>query len=239
MGKTLINCLIIDDERLDSLIIEENISANPSFRLVGTYTNPIESLELLNSENIDLLFLDVNMPFLNGVDFLKSLPDPPLCIFITKHPEYAVDAFDAHAIDYLLKPIKAERFQKAADRAEEYFEIRQKALQYTLRFENDFLLVKEGNQTSKVLTSEILYIEALANYTKIVTSDMKYITLANLKHFMEQLPEERFMRVHRSYAIAIDKISSLQAGEVVVQDRKIPVGKNYRQMVLQRFRSGR
>lgn len=235
MGKSPINCLIIDDERLDRLIIEEKIAEIPMFRLVGSYTNPVECLELIRGGQIDLLLMDINMPLLNGVEFLRATPDPPLCIFITKHPEYAIEAFEAHAIDYLLKPIKSDRFMKAADRVMEYFEIKKKALEYSLHFDNDFLLVKEGSRLSRVSTNKILYIEALANYTKVVTTDMNHITLTNLKRFMEQLPRERFMRVHRSYAVAIDKVSSVKAGEVSVQDKMIPVGKNYRQSVLMRF----
>lgn len=235
MGWPSINCLIVDDDNLDSGVIQEYISAFPALRLAGRYSNPIESLEILRTGKIDLLFLDVQMPAINGVDFLMALPDPPLCIFITQYPEYAIGAFEAKAIDYLLKPVRPERFRQAAVRAMEYFDIRKKALEYSLRFENDFLLVKEGNNTTKVLVDDIRYIEALANYTRIITGDRKLITLSNLKHFMEQLPAERFVRVHRSYAVALNKVKALLPNELEVEDIRIPIGKLYRQAVIQQF----
>jgi DNA-binding LytR/AlgR family response regulator len=237
MGKTPINCLIIDDDRLDRLVIEENISTIPSFRLTAAYSNPVESLDLLKTGKTDLLFLDVNMPVLNGVDFLKSLDNPPLCIFITKHPEYAIEAFEAQAIDYLLKPVKPDRFLQAANRAIEYFSIREKALQYSFRFENDFLLVKEGNSSTKVLINDILFIEALANYTRIVTVDRRLITLSNLKQFIQQLPADRFLRVHRSYAVALAKVTTILHNELVIENNRIPMGKLYRQETIRQFQS--
>jgi DNA-binding LytR/AlgR family response regulator len=237
MGLPPINCVIVDDDNLDSAVIRENISAFPAFRLAGLYSNPIESLEILRTGKIDLLFLDVQMPAINGVDFLKALPDPPLCIFITQYPEYAIGAFEAQAIDYLLKPVRPERFRQAAIRAMDYFDIRKKALEYSLRFEYDFLLVKEGMNTTKVLVDDIRYIEALANYTRIVTADRKLITLSNLKHFMEQLPAEKFVRVHRSYAVALDKVKTLLPNELVVEGVRIPIGKLYRQAAIQQFQT--
>jgi DNA-binding LytR/AlgR family response regulator len=237
MGNTPINCLIIDDDRLDTLVIDNNIATIPSFRLMATYSNPIESLEFVRAGSVDLLFLDVHMPALNGVDFLKSLDHPPLCIFITQHAEYAIEAFEAQAIDYLLKPVKPERFRQAANRAIDYFAIREKALQYSFRFDNDFLLVKEGSSTTKVLVNDILYIEALANYTRIITVDRKLITLSNLKQFMQQLPADRFLRIHRSYAVALEKVKTVLLSEVIVGDTPIPIGKLYRQEMIRRFES--
>jgi len=223
-----LHCVIIDDNRLDRMLLEEYISRHSFLSIAGSFHNAVESLEFIQRGNIDLLFIDVDMPVINGIDFLKSLQNPPPCIFVTVHPEFAIDAFDIQAIDYLLKPVKQERLDRAIQRTLELFEIKAKAVEYSLLFENDFLMIKEGTAVSKVNIHEILYLEALTNYTKIITARKNYITLNNLKNFLDHLPVDRFLRIHRSYAVAIDKIQGLDGNDLVVAEHRLPLGKTYR-----------
>jgi DNA-binding LytR/AlgR family response regulator len=224
----ILHCVIIDDNRLDRMLLEEYISRHSFLKIAGSFHNAVESLEFIQQGNIDLLFIDVDMPVINGIDFLKSLQNPPPCIFVTVHPEFAIDAFDIQAIDYLLKPVRQERLDRAIQRTLELFEIKAKAVEYSLRFENDFLMIKEGTSVSKVNIHEIIYLEALTNYTKIITVSKNHITLNNLKNFLDHLPMDRFLRIHRSYAVAIDKIQGLDGNDLVIAQHRLPLGKTYR-----------
>ncbi len=226
-----LNCVVIDDNRLERVLLEEHISKYSYLKVTASFSNPLESLEFIKKGTTDLLFIDVDMPVMTGVEFLKSLPSPPPCIFVTVHPEYAIDAFDIQAIDYLLKPVKPERLGRAIQRTLELLEIKAKATQYSLQFENDFLMIKEGTTVSKVHLHEIICLEALTNYTKVVTKEKNYITLNNLKNFLDQLPQNRFIRIHRSYAVAIDKVKGLDGNDLLIGGQSLPLGKTYRNEV--------
>ncbi len=229
----LINCLVIDDEEIDRMVMEDFVQSCPGLNLLGSFSNALESIETINTKDIDLVFLDIDMPVINGVDFLKKIENPPLCIFVTSHPDYALDAFELHAVDYLLKPVKKDRFEMAIERVYELTSIRQKALHYDLNFESDRLTIKEGNSMNKVLINDIIYLEALTNYTKVVTNARKYITLKNLKNFLEELPTDKFIRVHRSFAVAKNKINSTKDGEIKLGGFTVPMGKTYRKNINQ------
>jgi len=226
-----LNCVVIDDNRLERMLLEEYISRHSFLKITASFHNPVESLDFIKKGTIDLLFIDVDMPLMSGIEFIKSLPDPPPCIFVTVHPEFAIDAFDIQAIDYLLKPVNPERLDRAIQRTLELFEIKEKATQYSLRFENDFLMIKEGTAVNKVYLHEIIYLEALTNYTKIVTSGKNYITLNNLKNFLDELPKQKFLRIHRSYAVAIDKVKGFNGNDLRIGGQSLPLGKTYRQEV--------
>lgn len=230
-----LSCVIIEDNPVDRLLLEEYLANYPFIRVTGAFVNPVESLEHFKTHIINLLFLDVDMPVINGIDFLKTLSDPPPCIMVTAHPEYAIDAFDVQAIDYLLKPVKPDRLDKAIQRVLELQEIKSKAVQYSMHFENDFLMIKEGTVLNKVNIADILYLEALTNYTKVVTVQKKYITLNNLKSFLDNLPQKRFLRIHRSYAVAVDKIQGVYKNELLIGEQRLPLGKTYRQEVKKLF----
>ncbi|MEI9947379.1 MAG: LytTR family DNA-binding domain-containing protein [Chitinophagaceae bacterium] len=227
----LFNCVIVEDNPIDRALLEDYISSSNLFRIAGSFSHPLESLELLQGGDIAVLFSDIDMPGINGIDFFKSLQNPPLCIFVTVHPEFAIDAFDVHAVDYVLKPLRPGRLDKAIQRTMELMEIRSKALQYDLRVEKDYLMIKEGTLSSKVNISDIIYLEALTNYTKIITREKKYITLQNLKNFMEYLPPKFFLRIHRSYAVAVNRISGIDTNELIVEEQRLPLGKTYRNEV--------
>src|SRR5688500_15591214 len=204
-----LRCVIIEDNHVDRMLLEEYLSKYSFITIQGSFSNAIPSLELLKKGNTDLMFCDIDMPVINGIDFLKSFRDSPPFIFTTAHPEYASDAFDIQAIDYILKPVDPARLKVAIQRALELFEIKEKALQYSMQIENDSLMLKEGTTVSKVNVNDIIYLEARTNYTKVITGKKKYITLKNLKNFMDDLPGNRFVRIHRSYAVALNKIEGL------------------------------
>ncbi|MBO9202122.1 MULTISPECIES: LytR/AlgR family response regulator transcription factor [Niastella] len=231
----LLNCVIIEDNPVDRLVLEEYLSKYSFINITAKFPNPVESLEYLKTHIINILFLDVDMPVINGIDFLKTFPDPPPCIMVTAHPEYAIDAFEVQAIDYLLKPVKPERLDVAIQRTLELQEIKSKAVQYSMHFENDFLMIKEGTVLNKVNIADILYLEALTNYTKVVTMHKKYITLNNLKSFLDNLPPKRFLRIHRSYAVAVDKIRGVYKNELQIVEQRLPLGKTYRQEIKKLF----
>lgn len=232
----VLNCVVIDDNEVDRSLLEAYLSKYPFIRVTGSFSNPVESLDHLQQTNTELLFVDIDMPVINGIDFMKSVQQPALnCIFVTAHPEYAADAFDVQAVDYILKPIKEQRLDRAVQRTLELLEIRSKAIQYSLFIENDYLMIKEGTSISKVNIGDIEYLEALTNYTKVITAKRKYITLNNLKNFLDYLPTTRFIRIHRSYAVALDKIEGMDKNDLLIAGQRLPLGKTFRQEVKKRL----
>jgi DNA-binding LytR/AlgR family response regulator len=221
-------CLIVDDDPFDRLVIESELAKYPFLQVKGSFSHPLEARSLMDVVNIQLLILDIDMPLVNGLDLLRSLPDPIPCIFVTSHPEFALEGFELHALDYLLKPLKADRFRQAVLRAKEYLEIKAKAQLYELHFEEDFLGFKESGTYNRVRISEILYLEALKDYTKVITRAKRYVTLANLRTFSEKLPTAKFLRIHRSYVVAVDKIRQVDPHELLVEDSWLPIGKTFR-----------
>jgi DNA-binding LytR/AlgR family response regulator len=226
-----VSCIIIEDNEFDRIIIEQYVNQVSFLQLFGSYENVLDAQAVLRSSGIQLLLTDIDMPVLNGLDFFKSLSNPPLCIFITAHPEYALDGFELHALDFIVKPLKYGRFEQAVNRAKEYLEIKGKAELYNIEFENNRLFIKDGSSTIQLKFSDIVYLEALGDYTKIITMEKKYLTLQNLKTFIEKLPEDKFLRIHRSFAIAKDKVNVFKDNEFILGDIKLPVGKTFRRNV--------
>ena len=167
----------------------------------------------------------------NGLDYFKSLPAPPLTVFVTAHSEYALDSIEAAAFDYILKPLTAERLARVVARLLDYQALHHKAALYELHVGAEFLNIREGYQTSRVPVQDILYLEALDNYTKIHTPGRRYLTLTNLKHLCEQLSTTRFLRIHRTFAVAVDKVKGLKGHELLVGKVALPVGRTYRPQV--------
>lgn len=222
------SCVIIEDNFIDRLIVEEYAKQHPSLRLIASLSNPVESFEILRAGKVDILFMDIDMPGMNGMEFFRKLSNQPLCCFITSHPEYAIEAFDVHALDYVLKPLRKHRFDQTVRRLEELTAIRAKAEQYDLQFEQDVLMIKEGTSVNRVLIHDVIYLEALGNFTSVVTAEKKYTTLMNLGNFMEKLPREKFLRIHRSYAVAVNKIKRMEDGELRLGQTRLPIGKTYK-----------
>ncbi len=222
---------IVDDDETARLLIDAYARAHKDLQLHGSFEHPLEAVSFINNNQPDLLFLDIEMPLLNGIDFLRSLKKPPLCIFITSHPEFAIEAFELFALDYILKPITEERFNATIARAQAFLNIQQKAVAYEHKIEQETIIIQEGYETHRVQLSDILYLEALKDYTRIFTKHKNYITLGNLSRILEGFNIPAFTRVHRSYAVNSSHINSFADNNILIQDTEIPVGKTYRSIV--------
>ncbi|MEK7254835.1 MAG: LytTR family DNA-binding domain-containing protein, partial [Bacteroidota bacterium] len=211
----------------------------PDVHLVARCANAFEANEALKNHEVDLMFLDIQMPQLTGVEFLKTLTDPPLVIFTTAYSNYAIEGFELNAIDYLLKPISLERFMKAANKAIEQIELRRKETAGHVEFggNEEFIFVKADKKFVKVKFSEVLYIEGLKDYVIIRMEKGRVITLQTMKSLEDKLPSRYFRRIHRSYIVNIDKVEAILGNMVEVmekgQPKHLPIGKNYRDELLE------
>ena len=224
----MINCLALDDEPLALDIIEAYVKKHPELRLVARCNNTAEASEILKKQSIDLMFLDIQMPGINGLNFIRSLEQKPLFMFTTAYSEYAIDGFELDAIDYLLKPIAYDRFEKAVEKAKEYYAIKNNSDVSESDLENEYIFVKANQQLVKLSYGEILYVEAFADYVKIFLNDRKIVTLQTMKKMETKLPSDMFSRVHRSFIVNRKAVQSFSTTICEVNGTKIPVGKNYK-----------
>jgi DNA-binding LytR/AlgR family response regulator len=224
----MIRCLIVDDEALALDLLEDNIRHVSFLELAGRCRNGFEAMEILQKEKIDLVFLDIQMPDLSGIQLLKTLRAKPLVIFTTAYEKYALEGFELDVVDYLLKPFSFERFLKAVSKAQDYLRIQEGAVKEAVSRETESLFVKSDYKLVKIDIKDILYIEGLKDYIKIYTGEKPVITLHSMKAIEEKLPPSDFFRVHRSYIINIRKIKYVRRNFVSVGDKEIPIGENYR-----------
>ena len=229
-----INCIIIDDEKLARVLLKDYIEKIPYLDLKGEYKNPIDSLDYLQNESIDLMFLDIQMPDLTGIEFLKSLPSSPVVIFTTAYPEYAIEGYQFEVVDYLLKPFSFDRFMQATNKAQKLINLKKK--NDVSENNKDYIVIKSDHRIYRLKYKDILYIEGLKEYVSFFTTDnQRIITLQSLKNLEEKLPSDQFLRIHKSYIVALDKIKSMEGNQVKINDKKIPVGKNYRNQVMEKL----
>ena len=218
-----INCIVVDDEPASRDILEKYISDCPSINLICSCKNAMEASDILNKEVIHLIFLDINMPKLSGLKFYKSLTNPPYVIFTTAYPEYAVEGFEVDAIDYLLKPFPFERFLKAVNKAINKFDgSKQENHEYS------FILLKSDKKLYRVVIDEINFLEALGDYVKVYYSDKSILVHDTFQNMLSQLPENEFIRVHKSFAIAFNKLEVIEGNMIKIKDKSIPIGQTYR-----------
>lgn len=234
-------CIIVDDEPLARQGMELNIASVSSLQLLGSFSNALAASDFLRKENVDLMFLDINMPELSGLDFLKSLRDAPMVIFTTAYPQYALESYELEAIDYLVKPIRIERFLKAVNKAENYLKLLQQDgnNNQVEKIEDDFIFIKADRKYFKIYFKDILYIEGLKDYVVIYTGDNKIITSMNVKTIAAQLPPAIFARVSKSYIVNTLHITSLDNEMIYIQKNEIPLGQSYREDFLQRYIEGK
>lgn len=237
----MINVIIVDDEPLAQDVLETYVERLPDLNLIQKCNNAFEANEALKNNEIDLMFLDIQMPQLTGIDFLRSLDRPPVVIFTTAYPNFAIDGFELNALDYLLKPISMERFMKAANKAVAQIEL-QKGSTPTTSTDNtanqsDFMFVKADKKLIKVTYDDVLYVEGLKDYVIIRQVEGRVVTLQTMKSLEEKLPNNIFQRIHRSYIVNINKIDAVVGNMVEVQEKgqakHLPVGKNYRDKLLE------
>jgi DNA-binding LytR/AlgR family response regulator len=224
----MIRCIAVDDEPLALDLLEDNIKQVPYLQLVKRCKNAFEANEILQKENIDLVFLDIQMPGITGLQFLKSLPSKPMVIFITAYKNYAHEGFELDVLDYLVKPVSFERFFKAVNKAQEYYNSKN-ARQNDQ--EKEFLFVYSEYNLIKVIVNDITHIEGLKDYIKIhLTSSAKpVITRLSIKAMEENLPSKKFIRTHKSYVVAVDKIKSIRKNKIKLETAEIPLSEHYKE----------
>ena len=223
-----VNCIIIDDEPLAASVIKTHLATLNNFNLLDEFTSAIDALNIIESGEVDVMFLDINLPMMNGLEFLRSLPVKPLVIITTAYREFAVESFDLDVLDYLVKPIPFGRFLKAANKATNRLQERRMLESEALSIEPHIFL-KVDKKLVKVNFDDILFIESLKDYIKVFTSIGDYLVHKSLTSISEELPSEVFLRVHRSFTIALSKITSVEGNSVEIGGRRIPIGRNYLQ----------
>jgi|SRR5688572_17516012 len=235
-----INCIIIDDEPLARKGLKEYIGDVDFLQLAGEFENPVKATQVLSSGNVHLIFLDIQMPKITGLEFLKSLQHAPPVIFTTAFPQYALDGFDLNALDYLVKPISFERFLKAVMKAKEYYEVRQKNTSASETGPSPlYFFIKADTKLVKLDYDEILFVEALQNYVTIQTTAKKYITYLTFKSVEEYLPSERFIKTHKSFIVAASKIDTIEGNEIRIGNHHIPISRNLKEEVMGKLLKGK
>jgi two-component system LytT family response regulator len=225
------NCLIVDDELPARELLEDNINQVPYLKLIGKARNAKEALGLLNDYDVDLMFLDIQMPGITGLDLLASLNHPPLVIMVTAFEEHALEGFELNVIDYLVKPVPFPRFLKAVQKANQLLQL-QKAAGQVNTTSAEHVFVNANYSLVKVMLDEIIFIEGLKDYVRIyLTSEKMIVTRLSLKSVEEKLGNGKFMRIHKSYIVALDKIESVQKTQLMIRGRDIPIGDSYRQIL--------
>lgn len=221
-------CIIVDDDEIDRLTTLSFVKQYPFIQITAAYSSAEDALASIKGTLPDIAFFDVDMPGMSGLDLRRQLATIPVCIFITAYPEYAVESFELAVLDYIVKPIKAERFAKSIDRIKEFFTIRHKAslLDYTLGA--DSIFIKDGHNQVKLQLHEIIYLEALKDYTSIVTKSGRHCVLSSLGNLIKEPAFQSFIRIHRSYAVQKNFIERIKAQEVLVNNISLPVGRNYK-----------
>lgn len=225
-----LNCLIVDDEPLSQDVIIDFVNDCPELKLTAICSNAIEAGKILSDEKIDVLFLDINMPKLSGLGFIKSLNEPPLFVFITAYPEFAIEGFEVDAVDYLLKPVSFERFRASVNRILE---------RYSAKTESNsalnHIMVRADKKNYRIDLDEILYLEAQGDYVRFVTQEKSLTVHGKMKDFVDDLPENHFERIHKSYIISLSKVDYIEGNLVKVGEYKLPVSLTFKENLIQKL----
>lgn len=229
-----LKCLIVDDEHLARKLLEDYVSRVPKLELVATAKNAMEAIQAIQEQSVDLMFLDIQMPDLTGLDLLKTMKNKPAVILTTAYSEYALQGYELDVIDYLLKPIGFERFVQGVTKAADLINLR-KINNSNEEKEIDHLTVKADHKLVRIKLEDILYIEGLREYVSIYTKEKRVITLEAMKNLEDILPPKKFLRTHRSYIVSLDKTDAINGNCVEVNGKLIPIGKTYKEAVLKRF----
>jgi len=229
----MMRCMIVDDEPLAQQVLENYVSRMPELKLHRTCRTALEAFEVLHKEKIDLLFLDIHMPVIDGISFLKSLKNPPAVIFTTAFPEHAIEGFDLDAVDYLLKPIPFERFLKAVNRVMDQNKTPQ---QTEAQPSADFMFLKSDNKLVKVNFGDIIFVEAMKDYLRIYLRDGKKVIVHHtMKKMEETLPQDRFIRVHKSFIVSLQAIKSISGNTVDAEAHQLPIGAMYKEQLMKKL----
>lgn len=234
-----IKCVIIDDEPLAIKVIENYIGQMPGYEIAQTFENPVKAFGAIESLKPDIIFLDINMPMLNGLDLVRSLDNPPAIIFTTAHREYAVEGFEVEAVDYLMKPVSFKRFLQAIKKAQKFINPQEGSKEEAtntksdrnIPFEQQYTFFKVDKKMVKVYLKDIEFIESLKDYIKIITKEGALIVYQTLTGITEVLPSSKFIRIHRSYTIGVNHVEALEGNFVVIGGKELPIGRNHQQEV--------
>jgi len=232
-----LKCIIIDDEPIARKVLQEFIEDVDFLELIGQAENPLKAMSLLNSNEVDIIFLDINMPKLNGIDFLKNTKTNAKIIMTTAYADYAVEAFGLDVLDYLVKPIAFERFLKACNKAKEAAAT--KNIQPKQQDTNDHFFIKCDNQIEKVYYDDLLYAEAMLNYVMLYTNSKKMMVYITIKSLEDQLPADIFIKVHKSFIVNINKVKSIEGNILDIGSSKITISQNLREKVLKDILKGK
>jgi DNA-binding LytR/AlgR family response regulator len=225
-------CIIIEDQLPAQRVLKKYIEDLGSLELVGTFSNALEAIQFLNKESVDLIFLDIHLPKLSGIDFLKTLPKRPKIILTTAFSEYALEGFELDVVDYLLKPFSFQRFVKAVSKASNLLDPKPDQAKGS----GQMLFVKSGHDYIKINTNDIVYINSDSDYTDIYMSDANYITSESLKFWQSNLEVEKFIRVHKSYIVNLEKVLKISGNRIyLLGDNVVPIGRTYKSLIKKRF----
>jgi len=232
----MIKTLLLDDEYLALDLLEEFLSRLDGYEIVAKLESPVEALKVLQLESIDLMFLDIQMPVLSGANLLRSIPNPPVTIFTTAYDDYAVEAFELNVVDYLRKPFSFNRFVQAVNKASQFLNkpVNDSPTENQQVDAREFLTFRMEGKLVRINFEEIIYVEGLREYIKIITTRGNFVVLESLKNLSQTLPEDRFMRIHKSYITSLEKIEALEGNMLIVAGTKIPVSRERKQELVKR-----
>ena len=227
-----LNCIIVDDEPMARKVLEEYIEDVDFLTLVGKAENPVKAGAVLDANKIDIMFLDINMPRMSGIDFLKNTSKLPLTVMTTAYSEYAVEGFELDVLDYLVKPFSFDRFLKAVTKAKEYVELQNKPAATVIDQTNNYFFTKCNGKIEKVFYDDLIYVEAMMNYVVLHTSDKKMIVYLTIKSIAEQLPETMFLKIHKSTIINTSKIKSIEGNVIDMGKAQVIISQNLHDTVI-------
>ena len=224
------SCIIVDDDEIDRLTVLSFAKKFPILDILGVFDSAEDALPFIEEKKVDILFLDIDMPDLNGIEFRKQALEIPVCVFITAHPEHAVESFQIETLDFIVKPLKLDRFTQTVSRIEEFMEIKLKASLFEASIGGDTIYIKEGHDQTKVKLHEILYLEALKDYTLIITDKKRHCVLSSIGNLLKEDHFQSFIRIHRSYAVQKQFIQKMNSTEIILNNNvTIPVGRSYKE----------
>ncbi|NDK55733.1 LytR/AlgR family response regulator transcription factor [Pontibacter fetidus] len=232
-------CIVVDDEPFALELAADYVRRTPFLKLAGTFSNPVKTLAFLMEQEVDLIFLDINMPELSGMQLLAALPRKPMVVFTTAYPEFGAESYNYDAVDYLLKPINYARFLKAVNKAVELQNLKRKdntaqspAERAAPIQDRSNVLIKSGTQTFKLKLEDILYVEGAGNYMAFCTRGKKILSLLTMKEVLNLLPADQFVRVHKSYIVSLNHLDVIERHQVTIAGKAIPIGLTYREQFL-------
>jgi two-component system, LytTR family, response regulator len=233
--ETVMNCIVIDDSQLASTVIEQMISQVDFLKLKGTYDNPVDAYNYLQKESVDLVFLDVEMPEMTGIDLVKNLEKRPIIILITAKKDYAVEAFELKVADYLVKPVTLPRFMAAVHRAKDLYEKEHKAEEGETTRNKEYIFVRSNSVLTKIKIADIIYVQAAGDYVNIFTKNKRYTVHITLRGIEEKLPSDKFYRLHRSYLVALDQVDAVEEGTAYLEKHPLPIGEQFKKELLRKL----